>query len=200
MSRAGATHFLMLDRRLLAELMALATAAYGAPSDVVAWVKPSPRKDSPYLCQHELIGVFRICGPGEVGGEQLQQRRSRSNVWHYADIRVPAGNRGSLGSRRAAKPVALVADAIEDCTGKGDVVLDIFSGWGSTVMAAEQVGRHARALETDPRLIDATIRRWQAGTHGRAVHAASGLTFDEMAAANVQARAQASDQARRRKR
>jgi DNA modification methylase len=76
----------------------------------------------------------------------------------------------------------LVADAIKDGTRKGDVVLDTCAGPGTTVMAAERVGRQARALEVEPRLVDLAIRRWQAGTRGNAVHAECGLSFDEVAA------------------
>jgi DNA modification methylase len=78
--------------------------------------------------------------------------------------------------------VALVADAIKDCTGRGDVVLDTFSGSGTTIMAAERVGRQARALEIEPRYVDVAIRRWQAFTRRDARHAESGLSFDEVAA------------------
>jgi tRNA/tmRNA/rRNA uracil-C5-methylase (TrmA/RlmC/RlmD family) len=89
-----------------------------------------------------------------------------------------SGGRDELRSH----PVALVADAIKDCTRKGDVVLDTFAGSGTTIMAAERVGRQARALEAEPRLVDAAIRRWQAFTRRDAVHAESGLRFNEIAA------------------
>jgi DNA modification methylase len=84
-----------------------------------------------------------------------------------------------LRSHPTAKPVALVADAIKDCTRRGDVVLDTFSGSGTTIMAAERVGRHARALEIEPQFVDLAIRRWQAFTGKDALHAESGLNFDE---------------------
>ena len=87
-----------------------------------------------------------------------------------------------LRSHPSAKPVALVADAIKDCTRRGDVVLDTFCGSGTTIMAAERVGRHARALEIEPRFVDVAIRRWQAFTRRDARHAESGLSFDEIAA------------------
>jgi DNA modification methylase len=85
----------------------------------------------------------------------------------------------------SAKPVALIADAIKDCTRKGDIVLDPFSSAGSTVMAAQRVGRHARALESDPRFVDLTIRRWQASTGKDAIHAERETTFDLIAAENT---------------
>ena len=98
-----------------------------------------------------------------------------------AERRCPAVWTG-FGSDPTAKPVALVADAIKDGTRKGDVVLDIFAGTGTTVMAAERVGRHARALEAAPQRVDVAVRRWQAATGGTAIHAESGLGFDQIAA------------------
>jgi DNA modification methylase len=90
-----------------------------------------------------------------------------------------------LRSHPSAKPVALIADAIKDCTRRGDVVLDTFSGSGSSIMAAERVGRHARALEIEPRFVDLAIRRWQAFTRRDAYHAESGLSFDDIAAESM---------------
>jgi len=87
-----------------------------------------------------------------------------------------------LGAHLTAKPVALIADAIKDCTNKGDIVLDIFSGIGTTIMAAEAVGRRGRAFEVQPRFVDFAIRRWQAFTRRDALHAESGLSFDQIAA------------------
>ena len=66
------------------------------------------------------------------------------------------------------------------------IVLDTFSGSGTTIMAAERVGRQARALEIEPRFVDVAIRRWQAFTGRDARHAESGLSFDEMEAHSSQ--------------
>jgi DNA modification methylase len=102
-------------------------------------------------------------------------------VCDLANLKVLADQQWirELRSHPTAKPVALVADAIKDCTRRGDVVLDTFSGSGTTIMAAERVGRHARALEIEPRFVDLAIRRWQAFTGRDAFHAESGLSFDE---------------------
>src|SRR6266550_3203484 len=71
---------------------------------------------------------------------------------------------------------------IKDCSRRGDIVLDTFCGSGTTILAAERVGRHARALEIESRFVDVAIRRWQAFTRRDAVHAETGLSFDEIAA------------------
>jgi DNA modification methylase len=108
--------------------------------------------------------------------------RSRSNVWHYAGVNTfRAGRLDDLRSHPTVKPVALVADAMKDCTRRGDIVLDTFCGSGTTILAAERVGRRAYALELEPRFIDVAIKRWQTFSRKDAVHAESGLTFDEVA-------------------
>lgn len=177
-SREGAVHFVCMDRRDIAELLAAANPIYGKAIDLAVWVRPEAGNGSLYRNQHELIGVF---GVGKVPRPDIApRRRSRSNVWRHAPVTGPGG---IDGFHRTAKPVALVADAIEDCTHEGDVVLDTFAGLGTTMIAAERVGRHARALEVEPRLVDAVIRRWQALTHRDAIHAESGSSFDDIAAA-----------------
>ena len=110
----------------------------------------------------------------------------------------PASFSSLLGSRRAdvvfvdppynvamhptVKPVGLVADALLDCSARGDVVLDAFGGSGSTLIAAERVGRVCYGMEIDPLYVDVAIRRWQKHTGDHAIHAASGKLFDEIAA------------------
>jgi tRNA/tmRNA/rRNA uracil-C5-methylase (TrmA/RlmC/RlmD family) len=71
---------------------------------------------------------------------------------------------------------------MRDCTRRGDVVLDTFSGSGTTIMAAERIGRRAYAMEIEPRYVDVAIRRWQAFTRKDAVHAEIGRTFDQLTA------------------
>ena len=80
------------------------------------------------------------------------------------------------------KPVRLVADAILDCTERGDIVLDGFLGSGTSVIAAERTGRRCFGLELDRIYVDTIVRRWQAYTGGQARDAASGKVFDELEA------------------
>jgi DNA modification methylase len=199
-SRAGALHYVCTDWRHIAELMAAAKAVYGDTINVAVWVKSNAGQGSFYRSQHEFIGVFRVGEAPHLNNVELGRHgRSRSNVWHYAGVNsFRAGRMEELRSHPSAKPVALVADAIKDCTRRGDIVLDIFSGSGTTLMAAERVGRHARALEIEPRFVDVAIRRWQAFTRRDARHAESGLSFDEIAAEGSRPRgfASRSDKAR----
>jgi DNA modification methylase len=183
-SRDGALHYVCTDWQHIAELMAAAKPVYGDTINIAVWVKSNAGQGSFYRSQHEFVGIFRVGETPHLNNVEVGRHgRSRSNVWHYAGVNsAHAGRMEELRSHPSAKPVALVADAIKDCTRRGDVVLDTFSGSGTTIMAAERVGRHARALEIEPRLADVAIRRWQAFTRRDARHAESGLSFDEIAA------------------
>ena len=79
------------------------------------------------------------------------------------------------------KSVALIQDAILDCTARGDIVLDSFLGSGTLLISAERSGRICHGVELEPGFVDVAVRRWQAYTGGQARHAVTGKTFDEMA-------------------
>jgi DNA modification methylase len=183
-SREGALHYVCTDWRHIPELLGAAKPVYGETINIAVWVKSNAGQGSFYRSQHELVGIFRVGQAAHLNNVELGRHgRSRSNVWHYAGVNsFRAGRMEELRAHPSAKPVALVADAVKDCTRRGDVVLDTFSGSGSTILAAERVGRHARALEIEPRFVDVAIRRWQAFTRRDARHAESGLSFDDVAA------------------
>jgi DNA modification methylase len=182
-STDGAVHFVCMDWRHIGELVAAGGAAYGVMLNLIAWVKSNAGQGSFYRSQHELIGVFRVGNTPHLNTIDLGRHgRSRSNVWKYAGANTfRAGRMDDLRAHPTVKPIALVADAIKDCTQRNQLVLDLFSGSGTALLAAERVGRQARALEIDPRYVDVAIRRWQAFTGRDAVHIDSGLTFEEMA-------------------
>jgi DNA modification methylase len=189
-SREGALHYVCTDWRHIAELLAAAKPVYGDTINIAVWVKSNAGQGSFYRSQHELVGIFRVGQASHRNNVELGRHgRSRTNVWHYAGVNsFRAGRMEELRSHPSAKPVTLVADAIKDCTRRGDVVLDTFSGSGTTILAAERVGRYARALEIEPRFVDVAIRRWQTFTRRDARHAESGLSFDEIAAEGSRAR------------
>ena len=87
------------------------------------------------------------------------------------------------------KPVELVERAIENSSSKGNLVLDPFAGSGSTVIACENTGRLARAIEIDPRYVDAIVGRWQTYTGRHAFLSADGRDFDEVASERLKTKA-----------
>ena len=167
----------------MGELWEAGQAVYGAVLNLVIWVKSNAGQGSFYRSQHELIGVFRVGTASHLNNIELGRHgRHRSNVWHYAGANTfRAGRIEDLKSHPTVKPAALVCDAIKDCTRRGEIVLDTFAGSGTTILAAERVGRRAFALEIEPRFVDVAIRRWQAFTRKDAVQIGSGHCFDELA-------------------
>jgi DNA modification methylase len=184
-SDGGSLHYICMDWRHLEELLAAGADTYGELKNLCAWVKDNSGMGSLYRSQHELILVFKQRGGTHRNNVQLGQfGRNRSNVWRYPGVNSFArcGAEGNLlALHPTVKPVALVADAILDCTERGAIVLDAFLGSGTTVIAAERTGRRCYGMELDPLYVDTAIRRWQALTGGKARHAESERLFDDLA-------------------
>jgi hypothetical protein len=197
----GAVHFVCTDWRHVGELVEAAGQTYGAALNLAVWVKTNAGQGSFYRSQHELVGVFRVGGEAHLNNIELGRHgRNRSNVWHYAGVNsFRCGRMDELKLHPTVKPVALIADAIKDCTRRGDLVLDTFFGSGSTIMAAERVGRQARGLELEPKYVDAAVRRWEAFTGKDALHAESGSSFEDVAAERKVARQTGEQPVSRRK-
>jgi DNA modification methylase len=132
-----------------------------------------------------LIGVFRVDDKPNLNNTELDRHgRNRTNVWEFAGINsFGKGRLDDLAAHPTVKPVSMIVEAIKDCTKRGDIVLDVFAGSVTTMLAAERLGRRCRSLEYEPRYVDVAIRRWQAFTGKDAIHVATGSTFDEMAIA-----------------
>lgn len=165
------------------EVLAAGEPVYTELKNLCIWAKTNGGMGSLYRSQHELVFVFKKGSGPHINNVELGRHgRNRTNVWSY-----PGANnfgRGTeegnlLALRPTPKPVALVADAILDCSRRRDVVLDPFLGIGSTVIAAQKTGRRCFGLELDPLYVDTIIRRWQAWTGADARHARSGASFTE---------------------
>ncbi len=136
-----------------------------------------------YRSKHELVLVFKNGAAPHINNVELGRHgRYRTNVRDYAGVNsLRDGRLDDLEMHPTVKPVALVADAILDCSKRGGIVLDCFAGSGTTLIAAERCGRRACAMEIDPKYVDTAIRRWQTHTGGQAVHAVTGRSFAETA-------------------
>jgi DNA modification methylase len=183
-STEGSLHFICMDWRHIADLLSAAREVYRQVINVCVWVKDNAGMGSFYRSQHEFVCVFRHGRGAHRNNIQLgRYGRNRSNVWHYAGANSfsRVGDEGNLlALHPTVKPVALVADAIMDCTSRYDLVFDGFLGSGTTVIAAERTGRRCYGLEIDPLYVDAIVRRWQAFTRDDARHTAAGKSFRDL--------------------
>jgi len=183
-SADGSLHFICMDWRHMGEMLAAGRQAYSELKNLCVWVKDNGGMGSLYRSQHELVLVFKHGRGSHRNNIQLGQfGRNRSNVWRYTGASSFARHTDEgnlLALHPTVKPVAMVADAILDCTARGEVVLDAFLGSGTTVIAGERVRRHCYGLELDERYVDTIIRRWQAFTGDSARHAGSGQSFHEL--------------------
>jgi hypothetical protein len=180
--RDGAIAFVCMDWRHMGELLTAGSRVFTELKNLVVWNKTNGGMGAFYRSKHELIFVFKhgtaqhtnSFGLGETG-------RYRTNVWDYAGISsISSGRAEELAMHPTVKPVALIADAIRDCSRRGEIVLDCFAGSGSTLIAAEKTGRRGRLIEYDPLYCATIVRRWEAYTGRTAVHAGIGRNFEPL--------------------
>ena len=180
----GAIGYVWMDWRHLSEILGAVGRANLELKNLCIWVKDNAGMGSFYRSQHELVLVLKHGKSSHRNNVQLGQfGRYRTNVWQYPGANSFSRNteEGNLLTLHpTVKPVAMIADAILDCSARGDVILDGFLGSGTTVIAAERTGRVCYGLELDPAYVDTIIRRWQAFTGKSAMHVQSGRTFNEL--------------------
>jgi DNA modification methylase len=178
----GALHFLCMDWRHMAEVMGAAQGIYSGLKNLCVWNKNNGGMGSLYRSKHELVFVYKVgTGPHVNTIELGKNGRYRTNVWDYAGVNTwRPGRDADLQMHPTVKPTALVIDAIKDCSRRGEIVLDAFSGSGTTIIAAQKCRRRARVIELDPLYVDVAIRRWQTFTGEAATMAITGETFEEV--------------------
>ena len=178
--RSGAIAFVCMDWRHMKELLEAGAAVFDELKNVCFWNKTNAGMGTFYRSKHEMIFVYKIGDDAHVNSFGLGETgRYRTNVWDYAGVNTMGAKRmEELEMHPTVKPVALVADAIRDCSRRGDIILDMFGGSGTTLIAAEKVGRNARLIEYDPIYCDTIVTRYERYTGKHAVLAESGSTFD----------------------
>lgn len=180
----GALAFIFMDWRHMSEVLAAGEKAFSELKNLCIWMKDRAGMGSLYRSQHELVFVFKNGTAAHVNNIQLGSfGRYRTNIWDYPSA-VSFGRSGDEGNVLAnhptPKPVALLADAVLDCSQRGDIILDPFLGSGTTVIAAEKTGRVCYGMEIDPKYVDVIVRRWQMFSGQKAVNIRSGRTFGEI--------------------
>jgi DNA modification methylase len=172
----GAICAAFMDWRHMPEILVAGQTNFVELKNLCVWVKPSGGLGSFYRSRHELVFVWKCSRGKHLNNFELGQHgRTRTNVWEYTGSSVKAAS--TQGHHPTPKPVGLVADAIRDCSRRGDLILDPFCGSGTILLAAERTGRAARTIEIDPCYCDQAIRRWQARTGQSAIHVESRISF-----------------------
>jgi DNA modification methylase len=169
--REGAIAYVCMDWRHMREMIAAGDAVFHELKNLCVWNKSNGGMGSFYRSKHELVFVWKArpglhvnsFGLGDTG-------RYRTNVWDYAGVNCFGASRDAdLAMHPTVKPVAMIGDAIRDCSKRRDIILDMFGGSGSTLIAADQAGRQARVIEYDPAYCDVIIARWEKLTGKTAV-------------------------------
>ena len=173
----GSIHFICMDWRHMDEVQKASEGVYAELKNLIVWVKDNGGMGTFYRSRHELIFAFKYGTAPHINTFELGQHgRYRTNVWQYRGVNtLKAGRMDELQLHPTVKPVQMIADAIKDCSGRGDIVLDLFGGSGSTLIAAHKTGRRAYLSELDPVYCDRIIRRWEAYAKDDAELIACGL-------------------------
>ena len=182
-SADGAIHFVCMDWRHMGEVLAAARGHYAELRNLCVWAKTNGGMGSLYRSQHELVFVFKAGTAPHINNVELGRHgRYRTNVWSYAGANAFSATRDDdLAMHPTVKPVALVADAILDCSTRKSVVLDAFVGSGTTLVAAHKTGRRGYGIELDPTYCDVILARLAKVTKMAPVLMATGRAFSAVA-------------------
>lgn len=155
-----------MDWRHIDDLSAAGQGVYGSLLNICVWNKSNAGMGSLYRSKHEFVYVYRVGDAQHFNAVELGRHgRNRRNVWDYASVNSFKGSRrADLELHPTVKPIGLVADAICDVTKQQDLVLDVFLGSGTSLIASERVGRRFRGLDIDPAYVDIALERWTAMT------------------------------------
>lgn len=172
----GSVHYICIDWRHMPEMLE-AGKVYTELKNLIVWAKDNGGMGTFYRSRHELIFAFKNGTAPHINSFELGQHgRHRTNVWNYRGANsLKAGRMDELALHPTVKPVQLIADAIKDVSQRGAVVLDLFGGSGSTLIAAHKRGRRAYLCELDPIYCDVIIQRWETYAKDDAIQMACGL-------------------------
>jgi DNA modification methylase len=183
-SKAGSIHFAFSDWRHLLQMLTAGLAVYTA-YETFAYGQKKPQAWALFIeARTNWCSCSRAVKHPHRNNVQLGVfGRNRTNLWRYPGaVGLRTSEEGNLlRSHPTPKPVPLVADAMLDCSARGDIVLDSFLGSGSSVIAAEKTGRRCFGIEIEPLYVDCAIRRWQSLTGRQAINSFNGRSFEELA-------------------
>ena len=185
--RDGAIAYVCMDWRHMDGLLVAGRRVFSALKNLCVWNKSLGSNGTFYRSKHELVFVFKVGTAPHINNFGLGANgRYRTNVWDYAGANGFGANReDDLAMHPTVKPVAMIKDAILDCSKRGDIILDCFAGSGTVLAAAHKVGRIARLIEYDPRYCDVIIQRFEKLTGQQAILVSTGQTSEEVADARL---------------
>ncbi|MEP5937325.1 MAG: DNA modification methylase [Erythrobacter sp.] len=181
----GGVFFSCIDWRSAHIIVAAGLANELRHINTAVWNKGHGGMGAPYRSAHELVVVFSKGKKLAVNNVELGKHgRDRTNVWTYPGANRPGSSaNNALSLHPTAKPVEMVRDALLDVSNRKAIVLDMFMGSGTTILAAETSGRFARGIELDPKYVDVIINRWELATGKKAIHHETGVSLSALAEA-----------------
>jgi DNA modification methylase len=184
----GGVMYSFMDWRSIDVLMAAGREAGLQLLNMAVWFKGTGSMGAFLRSAYELIAIFCKGDKLRVNNVELGRHgRDRMNVWPYPGANQPGSSAAEmLKNHPTPKNLEMCIDAILDVTHKGEIVLDPFLGSGTTLIAAEKSGRACFGIELDGGYADVCIRRWETHTGRQAVHAKTGLAFEQVSIERVQ--------------
>ena len=160
-SQNGSLHFVCMGWRHVAEITQ-AGNVYTELKNICVWNKQIGGMGSLYRSQHEFVFLFKSGRETHINNVELGKHgRYRTNIWDYPGVSATNHHRKDLHLHPTVKPISMVVDAIKDCSKRGQIVLDVFGGSGTTLLAAEKTKRKARLIEMSPHYCDVILHRYQ---------------------------------------
>ena len=181
-STDGSIHFICMDWRHMQEMLSAGGQVYAELKNLIVWVKDNGGMGTFYRSRHELIFAYKKGTASHINSFELGQHgRYRTNVWSYKGMNSFGGTRNEeIKLHPTVKPVAMIVDAIKDVSNRNGIVLDLFGGSGSTLIATHKTGRRGFLCELDPFYCDRIVRRWQVFAKDDAIHESSGRSFEDV--------------------
>ena len=183
-STDGSIHFICMDWRHIRELADAADDAYTELKNICVWSKSNGGMGSLYRSAHEFVFVYKNGHSKHINNVELRRfGRNRTNIWRYAGMSSFGKEReASLAEHPTPKPLAMISDAVLDCSKRGGIILDAFAGSGTTLLASEKTGRRGYGNELDVHYADLIIRRFEEVYGLRANHVDFDVSFDQVRA------------------
>lgn len=162
-SKDGSIHYICMDWRHISELTT-AGKLFTEFKNLCVWNKDNGGMGTFYRSKHELVFVYKNGTEKHINNFELgQYGRYRTNVWDYPSVSSLSNSQEDRELRTqhpTVKPVRLISDAILDCSNNHNLILDLFLGSASTLIASEMTNRKCYGMEYEPKYCDVDVIRY----------------------------------------